>query len=128
MPLPRVLKERVSLQQGNGQPDGKMKPGSAVMKENPPTYDSQSNGGTEIGIRLVRGMYRTIRLCTESRIGQSIPTDHPLTAWLLQHVCVILNGKVRGKDGRTAWFRVRGRNFGQQIRSNTRSQKTSQVL
>ena len=44
--------------------------GQGVMHENPPTYDSQSNGGTEIGVRLVRGLFRTLRLCLEARLGK----------------------------------------------------------
>ena len=38
-----------------------------MTKEDPATYDSQSNGGTEVGVRLVRGMLRTVKLCLEQR-------------------------------------------------------------
>ncbi len=40
-----------------------------LQKENPPAYDSQANGGTEVGIRIVRGMFRTLKLCLEARIS-----------------------------------------------------------
>ena len=43
---------------------------NAVMHENPPSYDSQSGGGTEVGVKLVRGLFRTVRLCLESRVGK----------------------------------------------------------
>ncbi len=74
--------------------------------------DSQSNGGTEVGIRIVRGLFRTLRLCLEKRVGHRIPPNHPLTPWLLEHTAVLLNASVKGDDGRTAWCRARGRNFG----------------
>ena len=38
-----------------------------LAKEDPAAYDSQSNGGTEIGVRQIRGLFRTVRLCLESR-------------------------------------------------------------
>ena len=33
-----------------------------VQEENPVAYDSQSNGGIEVGIRIIRGFYRTLKL------------------------------------------------------------------
>ncbi len=86
-----------------------------VSKEDPASYDSQSNGGTEVGIRIVRGLLRTLKLCLEQRIGKYIPVDHPVMGWLLGHVCMLQNILVRGPDGLTSWQRVRGRAFGQQL-------------
>ena len=70
--------------------------------EEPPAYDSQANGGTEVGVRVIRGMLRTLKLCLEHRIDQYIPVDHPIMAWLLEHVCTLLTATVRGEDGITA--------------------------
>ena len=86
-----------------------------VQDESPPAYDSQANGGTEIGVKVVRGMFRTLKLCLESRIKKHIPVNHPLVDWLLEHCCMILNTRVRGNDGQTAWSRVKGRAFNQRI-------------
>ncbi len=86
-----------------------------LMKEDPATYDSRSNGGTEIGVQLIRGLFRTHKLCLEERINKFIPVDHPVLAWLMQHTCLLLNACVRGDDGLTAWARVRGRPFRQQL-------------
>ena len=52
---------------------------TAVTSEQSAKYDSQSNGGTEIGIRILRGYFRTHRWCLESRIGKVIPPNHPMT-------------------------------------------------
>ena len=84
----------------------------SVTAEHSQPYDSQSNGGTEIGIRAVRGHFRTLRLCLERRIGHSVPVHHPLSAWLIEHTCTILNACLRGRDGLTPWARARGRPFG----------------
>ena len=35
--------------------------------------------------------------------------------WLLEHTALLLNVKTRGQDGLTAWARVRGRPFSQQL-------------
>ncbi len=87
----------------------------SVSHEEPPKYSSQSNGGTEVGIRIIRGMFRTLKLCLEARIGKYIPITHALVPWLLEHVCLLLNAQSRGHDGLTPWQRVRGRPFSQKL-------------
>jgi hypothetical protein len=86
-----------------------------ISKEQSAAYDSQSNGGTEVGVRLVRGLLWTVKLCLEERIGKYIPVDHAVVPWMMDHVCLLLNVVVRGSDGLTAWQRVRGRPFSQQL-------------
>ena len=44
-----------------------------------------------------------------------MPPTHPISAWLLEHVCLILNARMVGEDGKTAWKRLRGRDFGQRL-------------
>ena len=90
-------------------------PTTHVSTEHSPEYESQSNGGTECGIRQVRGLFRTIKRCTERRIGQMIPPTHPLSAWLVQHAALLINVCAVGEDGKTAWKRLRGRDFGQRL-------------
>jgi hypothetical protein len=86
-----------------------------VSKEQPMEYESQSMGGIEVGIKVVRGQFRSLRLCLESRFGKRIPIDHPVMAWLLQHTTLLLNARVRGQDGLTPWARARGRPFNQRL-------------
>ena len=88
---------------------------SRVSSETSPEYDSQSNGGTEVGVMLIRGLFRTIKLCLEARIGKIIPIGHALIPWLLEHTTMLLNAKCRGQDGLTPWQRVRGRPFNQHM-------------
>ena len=86
-----------------------------VMEESPPPYDSQANGGIEIGCKLVRGMVRTLKGCLEERVQMRIPADHPMIAWVVQHAALLLTTRVRGHDGKTAWERVRGKPFGTRL-------------
>ena len=86
-----------------------------ISKEESAAYDSQSNGLTEVGIRLIRGIFRTIKLCTEDRVDKFIPVDHPLIAWMLEHSQHVLNVMVKGEDGITPWHRARGRPFRQPL-------------
>ena len=84
-----------------------------VQVEAPAAYGSQSNGGIEVGIKIVRGLFRTLKLCLGSRLGKYVSTSHALVPWLLQHTCTLLNAKSRGPDGLTAWERIKGRSFNQ---------------
>jgi hypothetical protein len=80
-----------------------------IGSETPPAYDSQSNGGVEVGGMLIRGMSRTLRLCPEARIDRRILVDHALIPWLLERTCLLINVKTRGADGLTGWARASGR-------------------
>ena len=86
-----------------------------VAKEAPERYDSQANGLVEVGIRNIRGLYRTHRLCLERRLGRSVPIDGPIASWLLEHVCFLTNALRKGADGLTPWTRCRGRAFRQHL-------------
>ena len=86
-----------------------------LSKEEPAKYDSQSNGATEVGVKLMRGIFRTLKLCPEARLDKYIPVTHPVVPWLLEHTALVLNTLVRGEDGLTPWTRIRGRPFGQQL-------------
>ena len=49
-----------------------------ISDEQSPAYDSQSNGGTEVGVMLIRGLFRTLRLGLEAAIGKRIPINHAI--------------------------------------------------
>ena len=86
-----------------------------VTAEQSALYDSQSNGGTEVGVKILRGQFRTLKLCLESRIGHVIPVHHPIVPWLLEHAALLHASCMRGEDGLTPWARARGRPFGQRL-------------
>ena len=70
-----------------------------ISTEAPPRYDSQSNGGIEVGVRMIRGLFRTLKLCAEARLGKFIPINHAVIPWMLQHIAMLLNVRVRGRTG-----------------------------
>ena len=86
-----------------------------ISQEHPAKYDSQSNGGVEVGVQILRGLFRTLKLCLEARVDKYLPVDHALISWLVEHAALIINVRVKGSDGLTAWARVRGRAFNQRL-------------
>ena len=58
----------------------KVKVVTQIRVEDPLRYDSQSNGGIETGIRIIRGQFRTLKLCLDARLGKIVPINHALTA------------------------------------------------
>jgi hypothetical protein len=44
-----------------------------------------------------------------------IPVTHETMSWMVEHVAWLLTVRLRGLDGRTAYHRVRGRNFGKRL-------------
>ena len=53
--------------------------------------------------------FRTLKLSLETRIKHRLPSNHPVTAWLVEHTAWILNTFHLGADGRTAYGRLHGR-------------------
>ena len=86
-----------------------------ISQEFPEKYESQSNGMTEVGVKIFRGHFRTLRSCMQRSLGAEIPVDHPIMAWIVSHTCLLINAMVRGEDGLTAWARARGRPFRQRL-------------
>ena len=76
-----------------------------------PEYDPQANGSAEVGVKLLKGHFRTVRSCIESRFGHRIPVHHPLIAWMIRHAASLITWCAKGQDGQTAYQRVRSRQF-----------------
>ena len=49
------------------------------------------------------------------KYGRKIPSDHPALPWLVKHAPETINRYLSGNDGKTAYERVRGRNFRRDI-------------
>jgi hypothetical protein len=67
-----------------------------ISKEHPERYESQPNGMTEMGVKNFRGHFRTLWSCIRRRLGVVIPINHPVAAWLVGHVRLLMNTMVRG--------------------------------
>ena len=54
---------------------------------------------------------RTLKFDFEERFGRSPSTNHPIFAWLTEHVSWILTTRVKLTDGRTPYQLLRGSKF-----------------
>ena len=88
---------------------------SEIIMEESPVGESQSNGEVESTIKQVQGMFRTIKMSTESRIGDRIIRSHALIPWLVRHAASLITKYTKGEDGCTAYRRMKGKEFNSQI-------------
>ena len=51
-----------------------------TLEEHPPEYDPKANGSAEVGVKLLKGHFRTLRSAMEEKLGCRIPVRHPLIA------------------------------------------------
>ena len=77
----------------------------------PAPYDKQANGSVENAVKQIQGQLRTLKSCLEARIGRKVPTEHAIMWWMVRHAAWLLNIRLKGHDGRTAYERTRGRAF-----------------
>ena len=82
-----------------------------TIPENPPAYDPQANGGAERGVQEVKAQLRATKLGLEARIGVEIMDTMAILEWMIPQVADTINRFLVGDDGRTAYYRVRHKNF-----------------
>ena len=82
-----------------------------IPDELAPVGDSQSNGEIEITVKIVEGQIRTLKCQLEHHLKQEIPVDHPLLPWLVRHAGATISRYQKGRDGMTAYRRLKGRDF-----------------
>jgi hypothetical protein len=71
--------------------------------------ESASNGAMENGVKLFKGVLRVHLAALEKKAGVLIPTDHPVIAWLVEHVADIMSKYLLGADGHSAYERLFGK-------------------
>ena len=86
-----------------------------IVLEESPVGDSQSNGIAERAIKTVQGMIRTLKSALEKRIGEEVMSDHPVLPWMITHAAELVNRYQKGKDGRTAHYRWKGKVFKKKV-------------
>lgn len=82
-----------------------------TLTDKSPVGESASNGGTEKGVQQVEEQVRVLRLGLQQRLGQKVPTHHPVTAWLIPHATDVLSKLEVGSDGKTAYERLRNKKY-----------------
>ena len=86
-----------------------MTSGSRMIIENSPVGSSKSNGIVERAIQSVQGMIRTIRSDIEGRWGVKIDATHSIWPWIAEHAGFLLTRFEVGRDGKTAYERLKGK-------------------
>lgn len=90
--------------------------GAAVPEESVPG-ESQSNGAAERAVQMVEDQIRTIKLSTEHRLKGTIPMEHPLMHWMVEHaVMTLTNFNPGSDDGRTGYGRLHGHKYNARMR------------
>ncbi len=74
-----------------------------------PVGESQSNGGIEGAVKIVKGVLRVHLAALERKIGAKFPSGHPVLTWLVEHVSDIITKYAVGVDGKTGYERLFGR-------------------
>jgi hypothetical protein len=100
-----------------------------------PVGESQSNGGIEGAVRLVKDLLRVHLMALEAKIGARFPTGHPVLTWLVEHVSDLISKHMVGVDGKTGYERLFGRpsreeglEFGETLHWRHRASKDMNVV
>ena len=77
--------------------------------QNSPAYNPQANGAAERAVQEVMGQVRAMKIGLEQRIKAEIKTDYKIMEWIVELSAVLLNRCMIGKDGRTPYHRLMGK-------------------
>ena len=79
-----------------------------VMVIKPPVGESQSNGSIEGCVKTFKGLLRVHLAALERKVDLHLPSAHPLTGWLVEHVADLTTKYLQASDGKTAYNRLFG--------------------
>ena len=63
----------------------------------------------ERGVQTVEGQIRVLKDAFETRVGAQIPSNHNILAWLVEFARTVVNRYEVGRDGKTPFERLRGK-------------------
>ena len=72
--------------------------------------DKPSNGLVEHAVMLLRGVISTISCHVEICTQEELQENSPILPWLVGHAVSILSRCQKGRDGRTPFERLHGKN------------------
>ena len=70
---------------------------------------SASNGVAGRGVQTVEGQVRVLKDALEMRLETEIPSNHNILAWLVEFAGTVVNRYEVGRDGKTPYERLRGK-------------------
>ena len=82
------------------------------VPENRAVGESQTNGRAKSAVKEIEGHVRTHKCALEYGIRKRIPSDHPITRWLIEHSATTLSTYALHDDGSTitlAYETLRGK-------------------
>ena len=82
--------------------------GKSVVEESP-VGSSGSNGVVERTVQAVEGQVRAILLALEDKLGAKVAAEEPIVTYIPDHAMYLINRLEVGKDGKTAYERVKGK-------------------
>ena len=80
-----------------------------TIPEHSPIGEHQSNGIAERAVRTVKDQIRTLKSALDARLGKRVPPEATVLLWLIEYSGVLLSRFAIGKDGKTAYQRIKGR-------------------
>ncbi len=86
-----------------------------ITLENSPVGEPQSNGRVENTVGRLKGMVRTIKSATESRLNEEIPKDSPILENMVEYAAVLMNLFIVNSAGKTAYQMIKGTAFTRDI-------------
>eukprot|EP00971_Amphidinium_carterae_P283385 5625998-Amphidinium_carterae.1 len=100
-----------SLLEGLARRRAESEPASRTVIEHSPVRDSSGNGIAEAGVRGIEEMCRCIKLGLEERLKHGVSVKHKVFPWIVEHAADVLTKYVIGKDGMSAYRRLKGKNY-----------------
>ena len=76
---------------------------------NSPAYNPQANGAAERAVQEIMGQVRAMKIGLQQRLGTEVKTDWKILEWIVELSTVLLNRCMIGKDGRTPYYRLMGK-------------------
>ena len=87
----------------------------STQERNAPKGDSKANGSIERGVQSAEGQIRALKIQLEKRLQKKIEPDDDVLHWLVEYAGVMLARILKGQDGMTAYRRITGRDWNQEI-------------
>ena len=86
-------------------------PGIEWIPKTCPEGDSQANGGAEVAVREIKDQIRAVRSLLETKLGEKLPENADILAWLPRYCANVINRYRIGRDGKTPERRRTGRQW-----------------